>query len=415
MYLSKTQNFFLALRKTDYKDSILTYCESLAVQQATYLDSLNVESISRLPLAGKFFTVKDNIDVAGYATFVGNPGTRYPLKSTSAGVIQCLSEAGAILVGKNLMNEFAAGLDGKNTFYPSLINPVYPQHLVGGSSSGGAVSVAAGLVDFALGTDTGGSVRIPACWTGSYGLRLAISDSDISGVFPRSLTFDSLGIITRNLQTLYSAWSVMRKRFTDPSELENKRAIRICFDPSDLKFVSKPYSIVFQMLIEKLQKRFTVIEDPIRLARERLNELALTVLMHEFYRDFSQRFYPKDEQPQSLGETVLTDLSRGAAVSVKAYRQAIKELFVMREVLIQSCSDIRLSPLAGISAPLRSAVFDGDHLRMFTLPWSLSGLTVLGVPVKIPYQSGNEPDGVQLIASADALHYLFTIAEYMKD
>ncbi len=415
MYLKKTQNFFLALRRSDYRDSVVTYCESLAVQQATYLDSLDVESIARLPLAGKLFTVKDNIDVAGYPTFVGNPGVRHPLTNTNAGALQCLTEAGAILVGKNLMNEFAAGLDGKNTFYPSLINPAYPQHLVGGSSSGGAVSVAAGLVDFALGTDTGGSVRIPACWNGLYGLRLAISDSDISGVFPRSLTFDSLGIIARNLQTLYGAWSLMHKRFIKFPEIEKEKSIRICFDPSDLNLVSEPCSILFQALIEKLRRRYTVIEDPISIDREKFNELALTVLMYEFYRDFRERFHSKDEQPQSLGETVLTDLSRGAAVSVKAYHQAITELLVMRKLLIRSCSDIRISPLAGIPAPLRSAVFDGDRLRMFTLPWSLSGLTVLGVPVKIPCQSGDEPDGVQLIASTDALHHLFTIADHMKD
>lgn len=415
MYLQKTRDFFSTLRHSDYRDAIVTSCEKLAIQQAGYLDSLTPESITRLPLAGKLFTVKDNIDVGGYPVCHGNPSVRYPATNTHAGAIQGLIEAGAILVGKTLMNEFAAGLDGKNAFYPPLINPNYPKYLVGGSSSGGAVSVAAGLVDFAIGTDTGGSIRIPACWTGSYGLRLAISDSDMSGVFPRSTTFDSLGIITRDLKTLDSVCYVMRKSFGYPSEIEDKTSTLICFDPTDLEAVSKSYRVVFNNLIEKLRNRYTVIEDPITVIRNRLNELALTVLMYEFHREFSQRFPSQADRPHKLGTTVLTDLNRGAAVSIQAYHQAIMELREGRESLIQSCQSIRISPLAGTSTPQSGAVFDPDSLRMFTFPWSVSGLAVLGVPVKIDNHSESRPDGLQLIASENTIGLLSAIAKVVKD
>ena len=131
------------------------------------------DATGRGPLNGLTFAVKDFIDVAGCRTGGGNPDwlAGHPAAAHSAPVVEALLGAGARLVGKTNMDELAFSLEGANAHYGTPVNPACPDRLPGGSSSGSAVAVAAGLVDFALGTDTGGSVRVPASFTGVFGFR----------------------------------------------------------------------------------------------------------------------------------------------------------------------------------------------------------------------------------------------------
>src|SRR5262249_28606655 len=126
--------------------------------------SLRIPGAPGGPLAGLTFAAKDNFAVAGYPTGAGNPEwlrTHGPAERTAAAV-QVLIEAGATLVGKTQMDELAFSLSGQNVHYGTPVNPRAPDRIPGGSSSGSAVATAGGLVDFALGTDTAGSVRVPA-------------------------------------------------------------------------------------------------------------------------------------------------------------------------------------------------------------------------------------------------------------
>src|SRR5512143_4147437 len=116
------------------------------------------------PLDGLRFAVKDIIDLAGHRTSCGNPdwGKTHPPAAANALCVDQLLGAGARCVGKTISDELAFSLDGENYFYGAPLNPKAPDHVVGGSSSGSASAVACGLADFALGSDTGGSVRVPA-------------------------------------------------------------------------------------------------------------------------------------------------------------------------------------------------------------------------------------------------------------
>ena len=124
------------------------------------------------PLSGLTFAAKDLFDVAGHPTGGGNPdwARANPIPTRHAWAVQRLLDAGATLIGKTITDEVSLGIVGENAFYGTPINSRAPDRVPGGSSSGSAAAVAAGLCDTALGTDTGGSVRVPASFCGLYGI-----------------------------------------------------------------------------------------------------------------------------------------------------------------------------------------------------------------------------------------------------
>jgi amidase len=152
------------------------------------------------PLAGLTFGLKDIFDVAGAKTGFGNPDwlrTHEPARRT-APAAQMLLDAGAHLVGKTHTEEMAWSLTGENAHYGTPVNVNAPGRIPGGSSSGSAAAVAAGLVDFAIGSDTGGSVRLPASYCGILGLRPSHGRIPLDGVCPLAPSFDTCGWFARD-------------------------------------------------------------------------------------------------------------------------------------------------------------------------------------------------------------------------
>jgi amidase len=155
-------------------------------------------------LAGLSFAAKDLFDVVGARSAWGNPDRlreAAPAVATAPAVLVPLL-AGARLVGKTHTDELACGMFGMNPHFGVPINPLVPDRVPGGSSSGSASAVAAGLCDFALGTDTGGSVRVPASFCGLYGIRTSHSRISTAGVMPMAPSFDTVGWFARDAATL---------------------------------------------------------------------------------------------------------------------------------------------------------------------------------------------------------------------
>lgn len=163
------------------------------------------------PLAGLGFAVKDLIDVAGTVTGGGNPDWRrtHDAVAHDAPAVARLLAAGAALQGKTITDELAFSLEGANHHYGTPVNPRCPDRLPGGSSSGSAVAVAAGLVDFALGTDTGGSVRVPAGFCGLFGFRPSHGAVSLDGVLPFAPSYDTVGWFARDGETLQRVGQAM--------------------------------------------------------------------------------------------------------------------------------------------------------------------------------------------------------------
>ncbi len=163
----------------------------------------------RAPLAAGLlsslsFAVKDLYDIAGEVTSYGNPdwARTHPAAAATAPIVQALLLAGAQLVGKTKTVELAYGLTGENIWHGTPRNPAAPDRFPGGSSCGSAAAVAAGLVDFALGSDTGGSVRIPASYCGLYGIRPTHGLISLAGARPLAPSLDTPGWFTRTAPLL---------------------------------------------------------------------------------------------------------------------------------------------------------------------------------------------------------------------
>src|SRR5258707_15588860 len=160
-----------------------------------FVERFVVEPESDGPLRGTSFAVKDLFDVAGWLTGCGNPTWRatHSAATTNAAVVQLLLRAGGRLVGKTRTDELAYSLDGRNFHEGAPINPAAPERLTGGSSSGPASAVAARDVDFAVASDTAGSVRVPAAWCGLIGMRPTHGRVPPAGLAPLAPSLDTVG------------------------------------------------------------------------------------------------------------------------------------------------------------------------------------------------------------------------------
>ncbi len=163
------------------------------------------------PLAGLGFAVKDLYDLAGWPTTYGNPdwARTHPVAAAHAPVVASLLQAGASLRGKTKTVELAYGLTGENVWHGTPLNPVAPDRFPGGSSCGSAAAVAAGLVDFALGSDTGGSVRIPASYCGIFGIRPSWGAVNLTGACGLAPSFDTAGWFAGRARVLEAVGGVL--------------------------------------------------------------------------------------------------------------------------------------------------------------------------------------------------------------
>jgi amidase len=172
---------------------------------------IEVAGAAEGPLAGLTFAVKDLYDVAGHVTGYGNPDwarTHSPAVS-HATVVRQLLDAGASLRGKTKTVELAYGMTGENVWYGTPVNPAAPDRFPGGSSCGSAAAVAAGLVDLAMGSDTAGSVRIPASYCGIYGIRPSWGAVSLVGACPLGPSYDTAGWFAARASVLRRAGEVL--------------------------------------------------------------------------------------------------------------------------------------------------------------------------------------------------------------
>lgn len=190
-----------------------------AVNQCGIIRKLTIAGAAQGPLSGTTFVAKDLFDVEGYVTGCGNPDwqrTHEPATQTAPALTKMLS-AGCTLLGKTNMDELAYGMDGVNVHYGTPLNSQFIDREPGGSSSGSASAVAGEVVDFALGSDTAGSVRVPACYCGVFGFRPTHGRVPIEGVVPLAPSLDTVGWFARTASGLKTCGSVLLEQATADS------------------------------------------------------------------------------------------------------------------------------------------------------------------------------------------------------
>ncbi|CAL4964515.1 unnamed protein product [Urochloa decumbens] len=213
------------------------------------------QSEQQLPLHGLTFAIKDIFDISGRVTGFGNPDwarTHAPAAATSPVVLATLA-AGATSVGKTVMDEMAYSINGENAHYGTPTNPCAPDRVPGGSSSGSAVAVAAKLVDFALGTDTGGSVRVPAAYCGIFGLRPSHGLVSTENVTPMSQMFDTVGWFARDLSTFSLVSNVLLPL---PADNTTKQPTQFTIPKDCFEILGSLKDQTYQILNASVAKRF---------------------------------------------------------------------------------------------------------------------------------------------------------------
>ncbi|HWA43440.1 MAG TPA: amidase [Hypericibacter adhaerens] len=227
------------------------------------------------PLEHLSMAVKDIFDIAGHVTGCGNPdwlASHAPAAETATAVLQLL-EAGADMIGKTITEELAYSLQGENFHYGTPVNPACPDRIPGGSSSGSASAVASGDADFALGSDTGGSVRIPAALCGLFGIRPSHGRVSLAGAMPLAPSFDTVGWFTREAPLLRRIGEIL----LGPDAVE--------VAPSRLYLMADGFELADEAVREALVPGLAVLAEllgPPALVRPGDNEGGLAQLMLRF-------------------------------------------------------------------------------------------------------------------------------------
>ncbi|MCZ2827658.1 amidase [Modestobacter sp. VKM Ac-2986] len=349
------------------------------------------------PLAGVRVGLKDSIDTAGVRTTCGSAYFADRVPDVDAEVVSRLTAAGAQVVAKLNLSEFALGLTGTNSLAGPSQNPWDGDRVPGGSSSGSAVAVAAGLVDLALGTDTGGSVRVPAAACGVTGLRPGVSVVPDAGTFPVCELVDTVGPIARDVPLVARAFAVLAGRAV--RELTPAPPVRIGVPES----WTHPLDPGVAAVVAAAAQVFAAGGSELVPVRVPGTGSALDVLYTLVYADVADLHverlaHPELFQPETLtrvrvGEG-LSDGHRAEALEARAeFQRALEEVFASVDVL--------LSPTLPVDVP--TVATDEDvlaltrRLALLTAPWSLHAGPTLALPVGRHPVSGM-PVGAQLTA-----------------
>lgn len=349
------------------------------------------------PLAGLTFAAKDLFDVAGLPTQAGNPdfAQRWGLPIQDAWAVAALKKAGARLVAKTHTHELAYGMTGINPHFGTPQNPRVPGGIPGGSSSGSAVAVAAGLVPVALGSDTAGSVRIPASLCGVYAYRPTHGAIPTQGVVPLAPGYDTVGLLAADPEVMERCAKVLLSGALPVVRFERavvlRDALELC-DPEAHAAVKR--------VAQRLEARGIAVEEQslglLQEARE-----TQRVLQGAQAWGFHQRWL-EERQPR-LGEDVRKLLEMASRLTAGEIGRALSEQVRLRTEMgaLISPGTLILLPATPSSAPPVSTLQDSEKALAFR--WRTLSLTcyasVLGAPVvSVPAeQPGEKPIGVQLV------------------
>ncbi len=210
------------------------------------------------PLHGKRLLVKDLIDTAGIRTTYGSKVYADHVPATTAPAVARLVAAGAVLVGKANLHEFAWGVTSQNPWYGTVQNPVQPGRTAGGSSGGNAAALAARLCDLGLGTDTGCSIRLPAACCGAVGLKPSWGRIPTAGVFPLCPTFDTVGPMARTVAEVVAMWSALTGEPPPAPRLEGS-TVGLLTRPPSVGGPAQPPNNAAEQHIEALESLGAVV------------------------------------------------------------------------------------------------------------------------------------------------------------
>lgn len=388
--------------------TVLNPQEALKAQTTTGTGPL-ARALRGIPMA-----VKDLFDMAGIRTTAGSKFFSDHISETDAFVVEKLKQAGAILLGKTNTHEVALGVTGNNPHYGTARNPWDSARIPGGSSSGSAIAVATGMALAALGTDTGGSIRIPASLCGIVGFKPTHGRISLRGVFPLSWNLDHAGPLTKSVRDAALILQVIS--VYDP------------IDPASIKMLTGDY---LGHLIDDMEGRkialgigdYISAADPevvgavceaarvfesmgCRVQEVNVDWMRDAALANKTMTQSDGAAVHRDrlkEHPEMFGEDVRRRLEDGAKTTSTDYilaRRTQTEVQKRCEQFFES-HDVLLTPTTPIAAPTiegHDAVEQAGRLTRFTAPFNLAGLPALSVPCG--FTKEGLPIGMQIVSRA---------------
>jgi aspartyl-tRNA(Asn)/glutamyl-tRNA(Gln) amidotransferase subunit A len=387
----------------------------------------------RGPLHGIPISLKDNIYTAGIRTTGGSQILRDFVPLQDAHVVALLKKAGAVIVGKNNLHEFAYGVTSNNPHYGAVRNPWDVRRIPGGSSGGSAAAVAAGLCYGSVGTDTGGSIRIPAALCGVIGVKPSAGLVSLDGIIPLSPLLDYVGPLARTSQDaallLRAISSPAGKRAARPPARENRRGDLRKFRlgvPREFFFevISEEVRSIFGAELQRLSKdRAEVVEISVPLLNETEdagNQIAWAEATH--YHQQSG-WYPS--RAADYGDDVRARLEIGTRVPATRFLEALetRENFTeqLRAAMAEAQVDALVVPATPIAAPLieeETTRIAGQEfptralLLRLNRPANLAGVPALSVPCG--RTSSGLPVGLQVIGRRAGEQAVLVIARFVE-
>jgi len=370
-----------------------------------------VASAAAGPLRGLNFGVKDIYDVAGYPTGCGNPQkeAESPVAEKTMPAIQALLDAGAVFSGKTQTDELAFSMMGMNAHFPPPVNARARERVTGGSSSGSAAAVAGGLVDFAIGSDTNGSVRIPASFCGLIGLRTTHGRIPMECTMPLAPSFDTFGWFTRDPATYEAVGDVLLGEDTHSAELRTPVRISELEERLFGEAEREAYGAMLSRVLDHFSRSggFMALPGDIEQHYERFRQIQA----HEAWASQASFLLQRD---RGLGPGVKERFAFGRSVSegtVEAARQGRREFQADFAALMDPDMVIVL-PTQPSAAPLKIATLEEqESYRNKALALtSIAGL--LGWPqISIPLgEVHGAPFGISLLGPAGSDRQLIRLA-----
>lgn len=384
-----------------------------AAAAARAADKLLAAGIDLGPLHGVPVAVKDLIDMTGLPTSCGSATAFGGIATEDAEVVRRLREAGAVIIGKTTLHEFAYGATGDRSVHGASRNPVDPSRMSGGSSGGSAVAVAAGMVPLALGTDTAGSVRVPAALCGVVGFKPAYDAISSAGVYPLAPSLDHVGLFA---STSGDALIGCRALSDMASPVVAGEQVAVGWIPStsiavtDRRIEASTRELVGAVFDVEVVDGFSKWE---------LFEAFSTLQGKEAF-EVHEHHVTADEE--LIDPEVFARLQKGRGISDRQYAEAgvVRDELRVKIGELLSVYDVLALPSVPIVAPPvgdRSVSVDGTDLEVraallsLTSPWNLTGSPAISVPAG---RLDGLPIAVQLVTAPGNEGLLFAAARALE-
>ena len=405
-------------------NAFITITADLALEQARRADEELAHGVDRGPLHGIPYSLKDVFATKGIRTSCGSKIFAEHVPERDSAVYEKLSEAGAVLMGKNSMHELAYGITSNNPHFGTIRNPRNTECIPGGSSGGSAVAVASSQVFFSIGTDTGGSIRVPAAYCGCVGLKPTSGRVSRYGVVPLDFSLDHAGPLTR---TVRDAGLVMNAiaghdRRDDTSSRQpvsdyvpgtdgslGGRRLGIpenFFRERAAPAVAEAFEFALKAAEQKGAKLVPVKVPP----PAEINIIGRLILLVEA----TACMEPYLTRRADFGEDILMLLDHGKLISGADYvnAQRLRRLYQKQWTKVWEHCEVVLTPSAPIEAPLiGQTTVNGEDVRavstQFARPFNVLGLPAVSVPVAV----SGLPVGLQVAGKAFGEREILAVAD----